>query len=140
MQSKKGKDVYIIHLEAGDEVISSLKTWAEKENIEGATVQGIGTTKSIELGFFNSEEKGYDIVETEEDMEMISVLGSISRKDGEVVVHLHGTFGDDEFNVIGGHVMNAVILATGEFFVHPCPRIDRKLNPDFNLSLFDLDD
>ncbi|MFP4459859.1 MAG: PPC domain-containing DNA-binding protein [Candidatus Zixiibacteriota bacterium] len=139
MQIKKGKGVYIIHIETGEDVLDSLKKVAEKENLQSASIQGIGTTSFIELGYFNNVSKGYDTVQIEEDMEMLNVTGSISQKNGEPIVHLHGTFGDDEFNVFGGHVIEAKILATGEFFVYPCPKIERTLNADFKLSLFDLD-
>jgi len=139
MQVKRFNDVYVVHLQPDDEIIASLKKFAVDNNIKGASVQGIGTTKHIILGYFDTESKGYNTMETEEDMELISAIGSISTLDDDVVVHLHGTFGDDEFKLTGGHILSADILATGEFFVYPTGgTITRKHNDDFDLNLFDL--
>ena len=140
MQVKKNDNgSYVIHILPNEEIIEELKKFAKCEELDGASIQGIGTTSKVVLGYFDEQIMGYNTMEMIEPMEMINVLGSISKNGDDYVVHLHGTFGDDEFKVWGGHVMSATIFATGEFFVYPADKIDRKLNPTFNLSLFNLD-
>ncbi len=140
MQIKKTDQFYVVHLQKGDEVIASLRKFAEDNNISAAHINGIGTTSAIELGFFDKEVKEYQTVQFEEDMEMLSVTGSISRFGQDFVVHLHGVFSDDEFTTYGGHVISATILATGEFFIFTSNAvIERKPEPEFKLNLFNLE-
>ncbi len=139
MQILDTKSAIVVHLEEGDEVVESLRNFARDKGLDAAYISGIGTTSKVELGFFDKEVKRYQLVEFEEDMEMVTVTGNISRFGDDYVVHLHGIFGDDEFTTYGGHVMSAEILATGEFFVFPLDaRIERSPNEKFELNLFDL--
>ena len=139
MQVKDIKGTFVVHLQEGDDVIQCLKKFAEENKITAATVSGIGTTSSVELGFFDKEVKQYQTVRFDEDMEMVSVTGNISVLGSEHIVHLHGVFGDDEFATFSGHVMSAKVLATGEFFVSVLDgEIKRSANSKFELNLFDL--
>jgi predicted DNA-binding protein with PD1-like motif len=139
MQSKNYGNIIVAHIQTGEEILKSVKKIAKQYDLDGAFIQMIGTTKKLTLGFFDKEVNQYSTMEYDEDMEMINVTGSISTKpDGDIVVHLHGIFGDDEFKTQGGHVMSAEVLATVEAFIFPTGKIERSLNDKFNLFLFDL--
>jgi len=58
--------------------------------------------------------------------------GNISLKDGNPFMHLHGTFSDKDFNVVGGHFFHGIISVTGEFFISKMGNLEiqRKHNPE----------
>ena len=138
MQFRNEDKIVVLHLQEGEELIKSIADFAKANGIEGGLVQGIGTTTRVKIGYYNESHSSYDILEFDEPMELLSAMGSISMNDSEVVVHLHGSFADDEFSVLGGHIIEAEIFATGEFFITKTGRIDRKHNEKFKLNLFDI--
>jgi predicted DNA-binding protein with PD1-like motif len=150
MQFRKENGCVIVHLEPGEEIISSLKNLANSLNIEGAYVSGIGTAYNVDLGYFNESTKKYDVKSYSTPLEILSITGDISKNFEETVagdasknleetvIHLHGTFSDQNYAVYGGHVISAKVFATAEIFIFSTKRIDRKHSEVFNLNLFDL--
>ena len=72
-------------------------------------------------------------------MELTSLMGNITEKDGEPYLHLHATFGDLTGKVIGGHLNEAVVSATCELFVRKVEgHVGRRLDPETGLNIFDF--
>ena len=58
-------------------------------------------------------------------LEITGVHGNAAQNEaGETVLHLHGTFADENYQVIGGHVKDLVVGGTCEVIVRP---LDAKL-------------
>ena len=49
--------------------------------------------------------------------ELISLLGNITYKEGELFIHSHITFTDTDFRAYGGHLFDCKIAAAGEFII-----------------------
>lgn len=109
---------YVIRLERGEKVASSLIQLAEKENITGAFFYGIGAVENSTIGRFNTETKEYEFQDIVEVMELVSVKGNVSRKDGKPVVHIHGVLADEALTPIAGHIKEATVAVTCEIFMH----------------------
>ncbi len=45
------------------------------------------------------------------------MIGNISMKDGEVMIHAHISLGDEEANLVGGHLANETIVFACEFII-----------------------
>ncbi len=130
---------YAVRLEVGDEILASLTELCVKENIRYAQVSGIGAVKSATVGLYNVAEKKYYSKTFEQPMEMLSLTGSVTDKNGEVYLHLHACFSDEECHAIGGHLNSAVIGATGEILVNMLDgSLGRRVNPETGLYIFDL--
>ena len=104
-------------LEKGEEVIESIKNLCEKENIKAGSISGLGASNYVVVGLFKVNEKKYYSNTFEEDFEITNLTGNISRMNGEVYLHIHGTFADVEGKCIGGHLNKAVISATSEIII-----------------------
>ena len=59
MEYKKFEDTYVVRLDKGEEIITSLTRLADKENIRLASVSGLGAVNSFTAGVFFPEEKVY---------------------------------------------------------------------------------
>jgi predicted DNA-binding protein with PD1-like motif len=130
MEYKKFNDQYVLRLDPEDKIIESLKKFALKEHIVLATVEGIGAVKSFTVGFFNPVTKQYQEKQFDGYFEITSLLGNITTKNNEPYFHLHGTFGNDQYLLFGGHLKEATVSITGEIFVKPVAgAVNREMNP-----------
>lgn len=120
----------------GEELIESVKEVCIREKVSSGTLQAIGAVQKAILGYFDMERKHYLQVECRG--EVVSCMGNIAEKDGDLVVHLHAVIGDKDGNCKGGHVFSAEASATLEIFIANVPGLSRALDEDTGLFLLDL--
>lgn len=137
---KIGTD-YIVRLEVGDEVVTSLSALCRQENITLGTVSGIGATNDCDLGVYDVQEKRYYTNSFQGAYEITSLAGNVTQMDDEPYLHLHITIGDREGRAFAGHLNRALINATAEIFIHTYPEeMTRFRDEDIGLNLLDLAD
>ncbi len=111
------KDVIFVRLEDGDEIIAKLTEIAEKRDIKGAFVMGIGGIRRAKVGVFVPEKGEYEPEEVEGFSELVSLLGNISiLPDGKPFPHLHVTLGTKK-GIVAGHLLEAEVQVTAEIFI-----------------------
>ena len=121
MEYRKFADTYVVRIDKGEEIIASLQALCEKENIRLASVSGIGAADRAVIGLYDVGSRQYHKTELEGAMEITSLLGSVTRKDGAVYLHLHINLCDKNMQIIGGHLNECRIGATGEIIVRTIP-------------------
>ena len=138
MEYKKIDENHIVVLiQKGEEVLEQLSLLAMKENILAGEITGIGASNKVEIGLFNTDTKEYKTTVKEGMFEITSLLGNISRKDGEVYLHCHINFSDASLTTYGGHLVKCFISATCEIIVTVLHgSIDRKFDENIGLNLF----
>ena len=117
MEFRKFDDTYIVRLERGEELIGSLTKLCKEENIRLGSVDGLGACDKLTIGLYDVGRRFYHKTELNGPMEITSVHGNISEKDGNVYLHLHINVCDENMNVRGGHLNECRISATCELFV-----------------------
>jgi hypothetical protein len=136
---KKNSFGYVVRLEKGEEVISSISQLTEKEEIPGGFFLGLGAVKDVTLGYFDMEKKEYIKKTFEDEFELSSLVGDIFYLDGKPGVHAHATLSDPRFNIIGGHLFSALATATVELFIYLTDDVlKRRPDPEIGLNLLDL--
>ena len=118
MEYRQFDDTYFIRLDRGDEIVASITQFCEKENIELGSVEGLGAADHAIIGLYDVSERFYHKTELNGPMEITSLIGNITRKDGEVYLHLHINLCDENMAVRGGHLNECRISATSEIIVH----------------------
>ena len=132
-------DTYVVRLQRGEEVLACLRELCEKESISLGTVSAIGAVNHVVVGVYRVDEQKYVANTFDGVMELTSLMGNITEKDGEPYLHLHATFGDLTGKVIGGHLNEAVVSATCELFVRKVEgHVGRRLDPETGLNIFDF--
>lgn len=140
MKSKKtGEGQFYLRVDLGEEIAQTLTAFLKKEGIRSGSIRGIGAAKDVELGFLDMETKQYLRKTISEDLEILSLSGNVSVKEGQPFLHLHGVFSDREFKVHGGHFFKGTVSCTGEFFLHGASSepVMRRARPD--LGFFEQD-
>jgi len=119
MKSTKVNDGYLIRCDIGDEIIARLKAFAAENKIYSGTILGIGSIKDPELGYYDIEKKEYIKKRFEGDYELLSLAGNFARLGNEIILHSHVSLSDAQFQVIGGHLFQAHVAVTTEFYIYP---------------------
>lgn len=118
MHYKKYGNTIGVRLSVGEDIIASLLELGEKENIGFAQINGIGASSRATVGCYDLEKGEYIPKTFEEPMEIVSMLGNLTRKDGKPYLHLHASFSGKDCNVVGGHLTEAIIGVTAEIRQH----------------------
>lgn len=140
MDYRKFGEDYIVRLDPGDDVVPCLLALAEKEKIRLASIAGIGACDLVEVGVYEVSKRHYEMKHFEEEMEMLSLNGNLSEKDGKPYLHLHAVFGRADMEAVGGHLNKAVISGTGEIFVRCfAAALDRSVCSKTGLNIFDFE-
>jgi predicted DNA-binding protein with PD1-like motif len=140
MNYLRDKRNYVVKLSPGEQVVASILDLARGERLAGADLRGIGAVNQARIGFFLPLERRYDTRELHENLEVVSLLGSLAYGDQGPVVHAHVTLGRADFSLVGGHLFEATVSVTLELFVTPITkRLERELDPRFDLNLLKLD-
>ena len=121
MQYRRYGDTYVVRIDAGEEILEKLKEFCEKEDIRLAEVNALGAADHASIGVFDLGKHEYFIEELDGFMEITSLTGNITRMDGNVYIHLHGTMADQNHAIHGGHILSARVGATCEMFIHTLP-------------------
>ena len=130
---------YIVRLERGEEVLSSLTEFVRQQHIEGGTVQGLGAVKDLVLGIFDPQKQEYVKRTFREDLELANLTGNISYLNGNPMLHCHVTAAGPDLRAYAGHLFSAVVSVTGEFVITTVgPRLTRALDEEVGLNLLKL--
>jgi predicted DNA-binding protein with PD1-like motif len=139
MRYKNYGSIFILRLDAGEEIISTLVGFCTGKRITLGTVQGIGAVGSAEIGLFETRTKEYHKKTLRGDYEITSLLGSITMMKGQPYLHLHATLSDASYHAFGGHLSGAVVSGTCEIFIHTIDdTLGRRFDEDVGLNVLDL--
>jgi predicted DNA-binding protein with PD1-like motif len=122
MQVKLVKDtpeekIYAIVFLKGDEVLSGLTDFAIKYKVGDAHFTGIGAVSSATTAWLDLEKKMYHPTVTNQQVEVLSLVGDIAAFNGKPVVHMHAVLGRRDGTTVGGHVWELNVNPTVEIFL-----------------------
>jgi|JI10StandDraft_1071094.scaffolds.fasta_scaffold04200_13 predicted DNA-binding protein with PD1-like motif len=130
---------YILKIEPGEELLSCLSEFVEKNRIPSGYFQGIGGVTNVKLGYFDLKKNDYIHHFFKGDYELITISGNISDVEGKPFVHAHGVFSDAEYQTFAGHVFEAIATITAEIFLFPLDvALIRHSHKSFNFKELDL--
>ncbi|TET42132.1 MAG: DNA-binding protein [Dehalococcoidia bacterium] len=135
MQSKEKNNLVFVRLFPNEDIHWELKRVCKKHEVETAVVlSGLGQLKQFQLGYY--KEKGnYTPQEFHKPHELLSLTGNISKQEEEYNLHLHAVLGDEEKNVVGGHLISGKVEVTNEIVLLKTDlKIERKLEESTGLK------
>ena len=104
-----GSGRYVLRLDPGEEVVSSLTAFAAEAEVGAGWVTAIGSLDHAVLGFLDPKEQVYLKRTFDERMEIGSLSGSmgVSADDGRPIVHIHAVLSPRELLAYAGHLHEA---------------------------------
>ena len=131
-----GEREHLVVLERDEKVVASLLKVAADAGIEGGWVQGLGSVKDVEIGYYDLPRRTYLKRHFDEDMELVGAQGNLAMHGEDRVLHLHASISGPELLSFCGHVFEAKVAVTVEFLVRDFGvRIDRAEVSSVGLNL-----
>lgn len=101
----------------GADLLAELNRVTRELQVTCGCVQAIGAVQRARLGFYDQQRRVYEYLTLERPLELTSLAGNVSLKDGEAMVHAHANLADESGRVIGGHVAEGTIIFACEFIL-----------------------
>jgi uncharacterized protein len=115
--STAGSRTFEVMFGPGDEIMSGLTEFAEKNHITKGYISGIGGLATATLGWGDPQKGGVKTIPVEQKCELASFLGNISMQRGKVYVHAHAVVSFSDGSTKGGHVVDAHANPFVEIFI-----------------------
>ena len=137
--NEEGARTFALVFDTGDEFVSGLLDFAQRENLVGAHFAGIGAFERLTFGFFELEKKEYKKISVNEQVEVLSLAGNIALYENELRVHAHVLVGKQDGTAHGGHLFEAHVRPTLELFLTELAvPLHRRMNEEVGIPLIDL--
>mgnify|MGYP003179912980 FL=1 len=87
MEYKRFGNTIYLRLDPKEEILEEIGKVAKKENIRLAQVTGLGAINDFTAGVYNTVTKEYHSIQFQGAFEIVSLTGTVTRKDGDVYLH-----------------------------------------------------
>lgn len=146
MQSKvldrtDGRKTYAVILETGEEVLSSLQVFVDREQVSAAQFSAIGALCDARLRYFDWKARDYQDIPVDEQVEVASLTGDVAiAPDGSRTLHIHAVLGRRDGTALAGHLGAAHVRPTLEVVLRELPEhLSKKHDPETGLALVRID-
>ena len=132
------KNTYLLRLDKGDDLLKALTKVVKDNEIELATISGLGAVSKVVYGYYDQQDWEYNFIKKKGQFEILSLNGNVSIKDGEPMVHAHIMLADDNGNAFGGHLAEGTTVFASEIEIQELDDADkvRKYDEDTGLTLW----
>jgi len=113
----EGQRVLLGRLEKGEDILNGLTGFCVSHGVRVGSVEAIGAVQRGGVGYYDQTAATYRETRFDEGMEIASLMGNISRKEGEVFLHCHVILADAEGHCFGGHLLEGNVAFACEFVV-----------------------
>jgi predicted DNA-binding protein with PD1-like motif len=110
--------IHLIRLDKGEELLGSVLSYIEKNNILAGFLTGIGALEKGIIGYFDTKKKEYLHLPFKE-VELLACSGNIAKnKDtNKPVAHIHILIGEKDGKSFGGHLVEGIVSVTAEIYL-----------------------
>ena len=103
----------VARLEHGGDLLKQIAAVAEEHGMAAAELRAIGALQRARLAYYDQSTRQYGEFAVDRPVELISLLGNVSRRDGATAVHAHATLAGHDGSCVAGHVApGCVVFAT----------------------------
>ena len=139
MRFQRFGDRYQLRLESGEPVAPTLLGWLRQQDIGYATMTGLGAVRSAMVSYWNAVTSEYEQHALDDQMEVVSLVGNVTLKDGAPFTHIHVTLGRRDLHILGGHFNDATVNPNLEVWVQPeAESVERVLDESCGLYVMNL--
>lgn len=110
---------FILALTPGENLFEAILQCVNDAQIKSASISGLGGLDDITIAYYNVKTKEYQTKLFKGMYELISLNGNIVLCEGKLFLHIHAALGQEDYQVIGGHIMSAIVSPAAEITVLP---------------------
>ena len=109
MRFRRFDDRFQLRFESGEALAESLVGWLGEQRIGYASMTGLGAVSGATVSYWNADAGEYERHVLDEQMEVVSLVGNATIKEGAPFTHIHVTLGRRDLSIIGGHLNDLVV-------------------------------
>jgi predicted DNA-binding protein with PD1-like motif len=113
----KGGRQFMGRLDHGADLLEALTGICRLKDIQLGRLEVLGAVQKARMGFYNQQSRAYEYFTIDAPLEILKVVGNISLKDGQPMVHAHITLSDSEGKAFGGHLAPGTIVFAAEYLI-----------------------
>lgn len=107
-------------LAKGADLLGALEEQCRLHNITLGEVRAIGAVTKARIGYYQQDIQKYMFLDLNQPLEILALIGNVSLKDGQPMVHAHVTLSDAEGRAFGGHLAAGAPVFACEFVIQEC--------------------
>jgi predicted DNA-binding protein with PD1-like motif len=116
-----GRRTFVVALEIGEEVVSTITELAQELDLRGSSMTGIGAFQRVRLGWLDWEHSGFKENLIDEQVELLSLVGNIADEEEKPHLHAHVVVARHDATTRGGHLVEAIVRPTLELVIVESP-------------------
>ncbi len=94
----------VARLPHGGDLLQEIAAVADAHAMAMAEVRAIGALSEARLAYYDQQARRYGEFAVDGAVELLALLGNVSRRDGATAVHVHATLAGHDGACVGGHV------------------------------------
>ena len=125
-------------LQWGSDLLDEITRICREEKVQLGRVEAFGAVSKARLAYYDQQAREYRFTDMEKDLEITKLVGNVSLKDGEPMVHAHVTLADREGRAYGGHLAPGTVVFACEFIIEAFegPLLTRSYDAETGLQLW----
>jgi len=130
---------FLVRCEVGEVLPNVLIDLASFRKWNAASLTGLGGVQRVRLAYYDLQARRYLTFDVDGIVELVSLVGNLSRLDGKPMWHLHASVADRCGNVRGGHLVSLEVAITVECWIDTGALPVTRVADDFSgLNLLDI--
>ncbi len=110
-------NVFMGRLSKGDDLLEALRNKCRELGVIQGEVRALGAVASARIAYYDQSLRKYETIDLSRPLEILSLSGNVSVKDGEAFVHAHVVLGDHDGRAYGGHLVEGTEVFACEFVI-----------------------
>ena len=136
VEDSPSRETWVLVFRDGDQVEPEVVRFADEHGIRAAELRGIGGFREATLAYFERQTMQYEPIAVKEQVEVVSLLGNITRFEEKPKLHAHVVLGRKDGSTLAGHLLAATVWPTLELFVSAYAQpLARTKDPETKLPL-----
>jgi len=107
----------VARLPHGGDLLEEIAAVADAHEMQAAELRAIGALQTARLSFYDQATHEYGEFPVDAPVELVGLLGNVSRRDGATAVHAHATLAGHDGACVGGHVAPGCVIFACELIL-----------------------
>ncbi len=139
LETMEATRVHVGRLDHGADLLDELTLFCARNTITTASVEAIGAVQKARIGYYDQQQREYLYNEIDQPMEITKLVGNVSIKDGDPMVHAHITLADRQGRCFGGHLAQGTVIFACEVIIRELagPQLIRQYDEETGLYLWE---
>lgn len=119
-------------------MLEEIAAVADHYGMQAAELRAIGALQAARLSFYDQAAHQYGEFAVDAPVEIVGLLGNVSRRDGATMVHAHATLAGSDGACVGGHVAPGCVVFACELVLQELvgEPLERELDEVTGLALW----